>query len=523
MLSGENSILNRATQAKTNTGLKQIDEKIKLANAATITRGQGTLDYEVLKDELAKVLGTEGEDWTISAEDTNPWVVTVNGKEYSLSTRGTTGGGQQGGGSEDEVTELSIALTRTHQDVAPSVGGNVGAVTSENIPIPTGFYAVSGTDKAGGFVISSVANDDLNNSKGGNQFVWVPVEQNQKLSLVVKSPDDITSIKLIDPVGDEINLGISGSIGKSFEKTNIDPTYNGVYKAEVTIGTEKTTETLLVRSLYAQDAFNDYFTDEFYEGDGAFNMWKARFRNPQETQMYSIISSAFGASVTNRSEFNAWAKSYDNLSSWTDLTTNSTTSLNYATSVNTNGGFYIARFEAGSSTKRTSGNSNTDGSTMDVPLSKSGVDTYNYVTRSQAIKIAEKMYSGKSYLITNAAWDRTLGWIINSNDKSLTIANVVSDSKSWGNYSDSSFSATGTGGLAQTGAFENNTKVNNIYDLAGNVYGWTSATSPNSSIPCVVQGGYYVVSGSSYPASSRSYSYETYCYDFSGFRVALFL
>ena len=130
MLSGDNSILNRATQAKTNIGLSQIDEKIKLANAAAITRGQGTLDYDVLKEELAKVLGTEGEDWTISVEDTNPWVVTVDGNEYPLLARGTTGGGQQSGGSEDEVTELSIELKRTHQDADPSVGGNVGALKS---------------------------------------------------------------------------------------------------------------------------------------------------------------------------------------------------------------------------------------------------------------------------------------------------------------------------------------------------------------------------------------------------------
>ena len=393
---------------------------------------------------------------------------------------------------------------------------SVGSVTSENIPIPTGFHLVSGTNKAGGFVISSVQNDDLANSQGGDQFVWIPVEQNQKLSLVVKSPEDITSIKLIDPVGDEINLGISGSIGKSFEKTNIDPTYNGVYKAEVTIGTEKTTETLLVRSLYAQDAFNDYFTDEKIEGD-VYNKYNSMVGSPNNV---AIVCQRLGLGENKTmDDFKAWILGKGH----TDPSTNSTTNLNYATSVNTNGGFYIARYEAGSTTKRTSGNASTDGSTMNAPLSKSGVDTYNYVTRSQAIKIAEKMYSGKSYLITNAAWDRTLGWIINSNDKSLTIANVVSDSKSWGNYLDSSFSATGTGSLAQTGAFGNNTKVNNIYDLAGNVFEWTSATSPVSSSPCVIRGGYCYLPGSNHPASSRYYNDETGYGDSSGFRVALFL
>ena len=45
----------------------------------------------------------------------------------------------------------------------------------ENVEIPDGFYYVGGT-KEEGIVISDVAGDDLENSKGGNQFVWVPVE-----------------------------------------------------------------------------------------------------------------------------------------------------------------------------------------------------------------------------------------------------------------------------------------------------------------------------------------------------------
>ena len=61
---------------------------------------------------------------------------------------------------------------------------NVKEVTSENVPIPEGFYYVGGT-KSEGVVISDAPNDDLDNSKQGNQFVWVPVNQNQKLMLEV--------------------------------------------------------------------------------------------------------------------------------------------------------------------------------------------------------------------------------------------------------------------------------------------------------------------------------------------------
>ncbi len=46
----------------------------------------------------------------------------------------------------------------------------------ENVKIPDGFYYVGGT-KDTGLVISDVQGDDLNNTKQGNQFVWVPVEK----------------------------------------------------------------------------------------------------------------------------------------------------------------------------------------------------------------------------------------------------------------------------------------------------------------------------------------------------------
>ena len=158
---------------------------------------------------------------------------------------------------------------------------------------------------------------------------------------------------------------------------------------------------------------------------------------------------------------------------------------------------------------------------MIAPLSKANVFVYNYVTRNQASKIAKKMYSGKSYLLTNAAWDRTLGWIKNSNDKSLTLQDIIVDSKSWGNYSDSAFE--GHGSLAKTGAFGDSTKVNKVYDLAGNVYEWTSSKSPSSSYPCVLRGGLYITTGSNVPASFRDNFGETYYDASNGFRVALFL
>ena len=45
----------------------------------------------------------------------------------------------------------------------------------DGVEIPDGFYYAGGT-KDTGLVISDVQGDDLDNSKGGNQFVWIPVE-----------------------------------------------------------------------------------------------------------------------------------------------------------------------------------------------------------------------------------------------------------------------------------------------------------------------------------------------------------
>ena len=48
----------------------------------------------------------------------------------------------------------------------------------DNVKIPDGFYYVGGT-KETGLVISDVKGDDLDNSKKGNQFVWIPVENSK--------------------------------------------------------------------------------------------------------------------------------------------------------------------------------------------------------------------------------------------------------------------------------------------------------------------------------------------------------
>ena len=133
-------------------------------------------------------------------------------------------------------------------------------------------------------------------------------------------------------------------------------------------------------------------------------------------------------------------------------------------SVNKYGGFYIARYEAGSP-----GN---------TPVSKKGEYVYNYVdwetSRTLATGLESSNTAVTSQLITGAGWDRTLNWIIETGSK--TENEVIADSRNWGNYSNSIGNAaenSGGSNMNYTTGRSEYWKANNIYDLAGNTDEWT--------------------------------------------------
>lgn len=84
MLSGDNGILQRATDAKTRTDEAQITERIQLAELSARTDGKGILTYSKLNDELTKEFGTKGTGYTISDEDEEIWTVKVGNVEYAI-------------------------------------------------------------------------------------------------------------------------------------------------------------------------------------------------------------------------------------------------------------------------------------------------------------------------------------------------------------------------------------------------------------------------------------------------------
>ncbi len=201
-------------------------------------------------------------------------------------------------------------------------------------------------------------------------------------------------------------------------------------------------------------------------------------------------------------------------------------------SVYENGGFYIGKYEVGTETIRTSSSA-----APSTPVIKEGAYPYNYLTNKQAQEKSKELATGgkTSSLMFGIQWDLVLKHIENKNGK--TQAELKNDSTTWGNYNNAEFEITkgkystnygntftevkGTypkprsSVLLTTGATERNS-VLNIYDLAGNEWEWTLEKSTITNDPSVVRGGYYLLNGSSYSASSRTYGTTSY----SGYNVS---
>ena len=84
MLSGDNGILQKATEAKENTGISQIQERINLAYHSALTSGLGKVEESNLKDEIKKEFNKtdselEEENWLDKTSVAGKWRITIDG------------------------------------------------------------------------------------------------------------------------------------------------------------------------------------------------------------------------------------------------------------------------------------------------------------------------------------------------------------------------------------------------------------------------------------------------------------
>ena len=239
-------------------------------------------------------------------------------------------------------------------------------------------------------------------------------------------------------------------------------------------------------------------------------------------------------------------------------------------SVYENGGFYVGRYEAGidttTGTNRTSIESQVDGKypvPTTAPVTKADAYPYTYVTRTQAQNLASNVNSGTktSSLMFGVQWDLVLAFMHNKGN--IEDSTLTSNSTTIGNYYNSTFDldrgkyaqfgqlgntwknfdsaldsivvsneTTGkmkkteqnsyqNGILLTTGGTEQS-KVMNIYDIAGNVYEWTLEKTPNTYEPCVTRGGLFNDTGSYRPAADHDGNSSGHSFYSIGFRVSIF-
>ena len=174
------------------------------------------------------------------------------------------------------------------------------------------------------------------------------------------------------------------------------------------------------------------------------------------------------------------------------------------------GGFYIGRYEAGIPEGDTSPSNKTG-----IPVSKKGEIVWSGINYTNAKANAEKMINNEyvqTGLLTGKAWDTVCHWI-KSDDE-------LKDSRTYGNYNNSLAPANENSGTRRTAGFNENWKVKNIYDLAGNVWEWTSEAYSSLFIN---RGGSYNVVGSVNPVSYRSSNNASNANGSIGFRSRLYI
>ena len=433
----------------------------------------------------------------------------------------------------------------------------------DGILIPNGYFYIGKTKDSSGnesIVISDTQGETVDENKT-NQYVWTK------------------QVSKIEDVPSSIKLDTNQKEYQFIESVN---TYKGYFKNQkgkvlyITIDEEKWSETYTKEMDY-KDINGD--TVKIPEGfkvsmSPTMNIIEnglvVKDSKDNEWVWVVVPNSVFKKATSNsdydniKSDLIEYAKEYRKGSSiqscnWDDewydgcgIADSETYTKMYKkmlTSVYTNKGFWISRYEIGDSTATKNNTTRTSNSgTSGVAVSKENQIPYNFVTCSQAQKLASGMSDGTNKtgsLLFGIQWDLTCKFLEEYSE--LTYADIATDSTNWGNYSESSIKITKgkynttpnssdskwqdvTVGeknntiFLTTGASKDTRKMN-IYDFAGNEWKWTLEYANNSGYigaACVYRGtGYY----SKKPNNSTSYRYGAVINDKGqaiGFRSTLY-
>ena len=517
MLTGQNGILTNAAKAKENTeaasDLEFLQTKAYEAVTNYYVKGQTGSENEYILEELGKVSGVE----TSVSQGT----VKYNGKTYDISEIIGNTSEQKAIEKEEGLKQVTAATATDAADKeilsSKDSDGNAKVrmiIVEENTDnttikavIPSGFYYVTGKPSTG-LVISDKFDDDDNNSKGGNQFVWVPCNGG-KATYKAHTYATANVNDLGESTADTGNGG-----WKTYYYRNYSDWQDNAGEATVTSAKANSVAT-----------YGGFYVARFEAGEPT----NASFYNDKDGSTY-------------------WQIHY-----------NEDASINYGD--NTNKPDASKTYK---DTYKTKNVTEQDGKKL-LPVSKKNTPSWNYISQTNSKTVSENMYGEsktiKSYLIDGTAWDTITQWVSDSTKKSVT------DSTAWGNYYNANYTLKGLYARHQGRTAKDNvwrwfpayvynngsytkgseyTEVAtgvtvegdptrnsacNIYDMAGNMWEWTTETGKHDSKAtdatnyAVLRGGSFSNNGSYDPVSHRhGHSSVSDSYGVNiGFRVVLYI
>ena len=462
---GDNGIIKKANQAASVTKEAEVKEAIN----RTILEFYLTNDYETLEDFLnAKVSEGKIDSVTKNADGT----LTVKKGEYSVTVENKTNssGGSSSGG-ETQTPEITIGEAKV---VANSDGTGSAITDANSVYLGNTLYITFSHSITGGTTTV-------------DKTIPYAVTKNGTYTFTV-----------------------TGTVnGKSYTK-NVSVTVNqfkDVYEYMQT----NTKVTYSDGEVWVPEGFK-------VADDSASTVQGGVVIEDKDGNQFVWVPVATLADYKR-----TWYTEYDSFSSYSEALPE-----DEKTSVERYKGFYIGRYEAGdkeNTEAKTLRSSNDVTKTVTI---KAGQVPYNYVTRTQAVSLAEGFatkqgYKAKTKLVSSYAWDTTIAFLQKVNSD-------YGNSSEEGNYKDTTFPYTDITGASQTKAESSNvlvptgqtTPVCNIYDMGGNVWEWTTESCSSTKYPYALRGGHCASVFAVTPAGDR-YASPDNAYDGVGFRLTLFM
>ena len=468
MLSGDNSILSRATDAKTKSDEAQIQERVRLAYnsalARDLTNGNGVLTKGTLDEEINNEFGTDGN----VTEDDDYFIISVKGKEIEKVAK--TKNAKDANDKIAEVATENIANTYLKDTSKIKAVLKGEAEGSHEIPIPVGATYVEGTENTGVVIRYKES-----------EFVWVPVP----IAISDTASNGTTNKAMA------INAG-----------TEAEPKYRGLlYDFDSNTKTSSVMENCTSESNFsASDGTGgsgyreiDILSDRSY-GDWSTN----------SSRGYALIK----ANVTEMAgKNNSYIKE-----NWLNQLQGEYNEM--VASVAKYGGFFVGRYETSYNGTQVASKLSTDSSVV-MPMTAettSGNTWYGMYDKQR--KFAGKTTNMEnnsdimqSSMIYGSQYDAMLNWMLKGSE--TTKAKLFATTN--GNHNNTNAVGCGTYGSGSD-------LINNIYDLEGNVYEFTQEACYTN---C------HAIRGCSYYYSStpvdRNDNGPSYTDDSSGSRLALYI